>query len=104
VGEPCSKVRLSQDRLPIEPFAHVFLFLSDLLRANVVCSNVASRKCHSTIISNAAGYPQTLMPRGTDKSACRRGRVGFRCYPGEQAVALPRWDHRQQKRAERDEK
>ncbi len=22
-GEPCPKVRLSQDRLPIEPFAHM---------------------------------------------------------------------------------
>ncbi len=35
LGEPCSKVRLSQDRLPI-------------LRTNVVCANVASSKCHST--------------------------------------------------------
>ncbi len=23
LGEPCLKVRLSQDRLPIEPFAHM---------------------------------------------------------------------------------
>jgi hypothetical protein len=28
MGEPCPKVRLSQDRLPIEPFAYIFLSLS----------------------------------------------------------------------------
>ncbi len=36
-GEPCSKVRLSQDRLPI-------------LCTNVIRANVALSKCHSTII------------------------------------------------------
>jgi hypothetical protein len=35
LGEPCPKGRLSQDRLPIEPFA-----LKGLLRANVVHANV----------------------------------------------------------------
>jgi hypothetical protein len=42
LGEPCAKVRLSQDRLPIEPS------LSGLLLANVVRANVAWHKCHST--------------------------------------------------------
>jgi hypothetical protein len=37
LGEPCPKVRLSQDRLPI-------------LQTNVICTNVASCKCHSTNI------------------------------------------------------
>ncbi len=55
LGEPCTKVRLSLDRLPIEKFAHIFFFslslsLSGLLRANVLCSNVASRKCYSTLL------------------------------------------------------
>ena len=44
LGEPCTKVRLSLDRLPIEKFAHIFFFLSlslsGLLRANVVRANV----------------------------------------------------------------
>jgi hypothetical protein len=35
LGEPCSKVRLSQDRLPI-------------LHTNVIHANIASSKCHST--------------------------------------------------------
>jgi hypothetical protein len=38
LGEPCPKVRLSQDRLPI-------------LHTNVVHLNVASSKCHSTVKS-----------------------------------------------------
>ncbi len=57
LGDPCPKVRLSQDRLPIEPFAHISLSiylslslsLSGLLEANVVRANGASRKCHSTV-------------------------------------------------------
>ncbi len=28
LGEPCPKVRLSKDRLPIEPFARIFLAIS----------------------------------------------------------------------------
>ncbi len=44
LGEPCPKVRLSRDRLPIEPS----FSLSGLLRANVVRTNVASRKCRFT--------------------------------------------------------
>jgi hypothetical protein len=37
LGEPCPKVRLSQDRLPIEPFAYFaqMSFAQMLLRANV---------------------------------------------------------------------
>ncbi len=53
LGEPCPKVRFSQDRLPIESF--FFLSLSGLLRANVVCANVASRKYHSTHLIWFAG-------------------------------------------------
>ncbi len=40
LGEPCPKVRLSQDRLPMLR-----------LRTNVVRANVASNKCHSTEIA-----------------------------------------------------
>ncbi len=38
LGEPCPKVRLSQDRLPIEPFAYFaqMLFMQMLLRASVI--------------------------------------------------------------------
>ncbi len=53
LGEPFPKLRLSQDRPPIETFAHIFFSLSGLLlangvRSNVARSNVASLKCHST--------------------------------------------------------
>ena len=68
LGEPCPKVRLSQDRLPIEPFAHIFLslsiyiylsiYLSGLLRTNVVRATVASRKCHST--ENIVGWQHII--------------------------------------------
>ncbi len=40
LGEPCPKVRLSQDRLPI-------------LRTNVVHSNAVSSKCHSANFANS---------------------------------------------------
>ncbi len=43
LGEPCPKVRLSQDRLPI-------------LRTNVICANVASSKCHSTNCCGKNGF------------------------------------------------
>ncbi len=43
LGEPCPKVMLSQDRLPIESSLSPCL---SLLHANVVLANVASRKCH----------------------------------------------------------
>jgi hypothetical protein len=38
LGEPCPKVRFSQDRLPIEPFAYFaqMLFMQMLLPANVI--------------------------------------------------------------------
>jgi hypothetical protein len=53
LGEPCPKVRLSQDRLPKEPslslsLSSLSLSLSGPLCAFVVLSNIASRKCHST--------------------------------------------------------
>jgi len=60
LGEPCPKVRLSHDRLPIEPSLsfspslslslYSLFSLSGPLRTNVVRANVASRKCHSTVI------------------------------------------------------
>jgi hypothetical protein len=48
LGEPYPKVRLSQDRLAIEPSFTLSLSLSGLLCINVVRTIVASRKCHST--------------------------------------------------------
>ena len=42
LGEPCPKVRLSQDRLPILQ-----------LCTNVIRANVASSKCHSTNFANS---------------------------------------------------
>jgi hypothetical protein len=51
LGEPCPKVRLSQDRLPIEP--PFFHSLSGPLRTNVVRANLTSCKSHS---SESLGY------------------------------------------------
>jgi hypothetical protein len=45
LGEPCPKVRLSQDRLPIEPFALKGLLRANVVHAIIVRANVASRKC-----------------------------------------------------------
>jgi hypothetical protein len=47
LGEPCPKVKLSQDRLPI-------------LHVNVIRANVASSKCHSTTRFGAAASYQLL--------------------------------------------
>ncbi len=35
LGEPCPKVRLSQDRLPIKPFVRIFLSLSQAYLAQM---------------------------------------------------------------------
>jgi hypothetical protein len=56
LGEPCPKVRLSQDRLPIEPFA-----LKGLTRTNVICANVSLRKCLFAQMSIRTNVTQPVM-------------------------------------------
>jgi hypothetical protein len=60
LGEPCPKVRLSQDRLPIEPFAYFkqMSFAQMLLHANVTL-----RKCRFVQMSLCTNVTQPFIPR-----------------------------------------